>query len=131
MSLRGAQNGLMEATTRDSWHCEALPTLRADLGYTRAFDRLEAERAKLGLIPEAMEDKWFILFDDGWLLFYRSWTGFCIFGLELVATREGFRVGASWVSRDPEQYGGDSVDEERQLVADLIDRLVSDEGESR
>jgi hypothetical protein len=65
-------------------------------------------------VPKDMEDKWFIYFErgpanrppeaqesaspQGWLLFHRSWTGACIYGLHLErAPGGGARVVDSWV----------------------------------
>ena len=66
---------------QDSWNILPLPTSRISLGFAATYDDSEAERMRQGFIPRQMEDKWFIYFADGWLYFYRSWTGACIFGV--------------------------------------------------
>jgi len=33
----------------------------------------------MGLVPEEIEDKWFIYWEDDTLFFHRSWTGNCIY----------------------------------------------------
>jgi hypothetical protein len=115
-----------ERATIDSWKTHPAPAQREDLGFSGTFTDTEAETLKRGLIPHEMEDKWFICFHDGWLLFYRSWTGYCIYGLRLDATLNGMKVSESWVSRDPEQYRGTDIEDDRRLVRHLIDELLLD-----
>lgn len=71
-----------------------------------------------------MDDRWFICFHDGWLLFYRSWTGHCIYGLRLDTTPEGMQVTESWVNRNTEQYRETDIDEDRELLRNLIDEIL-------
>jgi hypothetical protein len=40
-----------------------------------SFSDDEFQRLQSGLIPAAMEDKWFIYYDEPFLFFHRSWTG--------------------------------------------------------
>jgi hypothetical protein len=88
------------------------------------FSHSEAEQIRRGLIPEAMEDKWFIYFADGWLWFHRSWTGFLIYALHLEDTVSGTRVSESWVNRCPDEYAGSDTAYDRQLVHFLIGALL-------
>jgi hypothetical protein len=60
----------------------------------------------------------------GWLLFHRSWTGACIYGVHLERSPGGARVADSWVSRDPAQYKGTDVEYDRKLLRFLIDALL-------
>src|SRR5436190_21727842 len=73
-----------------------------------------------GLVPKQMEDKWFIYFDGGWLLFHRSWTGALIYALRLDGSPAGVRVVESWVNRNPQQYSGTDTEYDRKLVHFLI-----------
>lgn len=47
------------------------------------FSEQEFERIKLGIFPLAMEDKWFVYFESGHLYCHRSWTGICIFDVQI------------------------------------------------
>jgi hypothetical protein len=113
-----------------SWKTHPAPARREDLGFSGTLTQTETEALKRGFIPREMEDKWFICFDGGWLLFYRSWTGYCIYGLRLDATPDGMMVTDSWVNRDPEQYRGTDIEDDRKLVRHLIDELLLDRPES-
>lgn len=107
-----------------SWKTLPLPTWRAPLEFSAQFDELETESLKQGLVPREMEDKWFIYFDQGWLLFHRSWSGAAIYGLRLDSESGRTRVIESWVNRDPEQYKGTDVEYDRKLLRFLIDAFL-------
>lgn len=107
-----------------SWKTLPPPEQRASLGFTAVFANAEAELLVLGLRPGGMEDKWFICFHQGWLLFHRSWTGVCIYGLQLERAADGVHVRDSWVNRDPAQYKGTDLDYDRKLTRFLIDALL-------
>jgi len=110
--------------TRESWTVLPLPEYRAALGFAETYTSADFERLKCGLIPEEMEDKWFIFYEDPWLYFHRSWTGAGIYGVEFHASHQGASVAASWVSRDATQYGETSTDHDRDLLKFLIDALL-------
>jgi len=114
----------MTRATIDSWKTLPPPAQREPLGFSALFSNSEAEALMQGSIPQAMEDKWFICFQDPWLLFHRSWTGACIYGLRLEASPAGVRIVDSWVNRDPGQYKGTDVDYDRKLVQFLIDAFL-------
>lgn len=107
-----------------SWKTLPPPEQRDPLGFVAEFTDAETDLLVIGLIPKEMEDKWFICLHQGWLLFHRSWTGACIYGLRLEAVRGGARVADSWVSRDPAQYKGTEVEYDRKLVRFLIDAFL-------
>jgi hypothetical protein len=114
----------MTRASSTSWKTLPHPEQREPLAFAAEFTDAETEQLVFGLIPREMEDKWFIFFHQGWLLFHRSWTGACIYGLRLEAMRGGARVADSWVSRDPAQYKGTEVDYDRKLVRFLIDAFL-------
>ncbi len=119
-----AERPATERAAIDSWKTHPAPAQREDLGFSGMFTETEAKAMKRGFIPHEMEEKWFVCFHDGWLLFYRSWTGFCIYGLRLDTTPEGMQVSESWVNRDPEEYRGTDIEDDRKLVRHLIDELL-------
>lgn len=60
--------------------------------YSRVFSGLEYERLAQGLIPQDMEDKWFIYLEDLKLLFHRSWTGQAVYQVTLREVADGYSV---------------------------------------
>lgn len=111
---------MVSPATRASWKTLPCPVLRESLDLSLAFSDVDGERLRLGHIPEDMDDKWFIFFEDGWLYFHRSWTGACIFGVRLDGFPNRVRTVESWASRDEEHYRSVGVERERDLVEQLI-----------
>ena len=62
------------------------------LEYTAAFAADEFACLTLGLIPRAMEDKWFIYYEDPYLFLHRSWTGQPVYRLAFRKTHSGAEV---------------------------------------
>lgn len=62
------------------------------LPYQATFDRVQLARLKMGLIPGAMEDKWFVYFEEPHLFLHRSWTGQPVFRLTLKNLLDGAEV---------------------------------------
>lgn len=110
--------------TASSWNHLPPPADRVPLELEAEFTASEAEQLMVGLVPDRMEDKWFIYFDEGWLRFHRSWTGAFIYALRLEGSPAGMRVTESWVSRNSEQYGASDVAYDRRLVRFLIDAFL-------
>ena len=48
------------------------------------FSQEQYLKLQKGLIPKAMEDKWFIYFENDSLYFHRSWTGLGIYRAEII-----------------------------------------------
>jgi len=110
--------------TRDSWKILPLPTARADLALTESFTPEEFERMKRGLIPQQMEDKWFIYFEEPWLYFHRSWTGVCIYAIRFESSATGASAVESWVSRDSTQNRETRTDYDRLVSKFLMDAFL-------
>lgn len=79
---------------------------------------------KSGLIPEQMEDKWFIFHGEGWLHFHRSWTGYCIYQVQFHELDSRYAVKQILVSRDVERYRDSSDEDDLMLLKYLIDNLL-------
>lgn len=97
-----------------------MPGKRERLDYAPFFQDSEADQLQLGLIPEEMEDKWFIFFEEGWLNFHRSWTGHCIFSMRLEGSPAGVRTIEVWVNRNMDQYNSQGSTADIELLDGLI-----------
>jgi hypothetical protein len=113
----------MTRASPSAWKILPAPALRESLGFEAIFSDDDAKKILEGLVPEQMDDKWFIYHADGWLRFHRSWTGAMIYALHLDRS-SGLRVTESWVNRDPEQYKETDTAYDRKLVGFLIDALL-------
>ena len=110
--------------TRQSWNNSPMPEKRSRLALRREFTEEEYESIRRGLVPEQMEDKWFIFLEGDTLYIHRSWTGRCIFQLALKREGEKYAVSDALVNRDPGQYGGTDDAYDERLLTYLIDNLL-------
>lgn len=113
------------SATRHSWsNLQPLPVQRSTLSLQREFTEPEYERLRNGLVPDKMEDKWFIFLEDDILYLHRSWTGYCIYQVSLTREDSTYAIRSALVNRDPNQYTwvGDRYDE--KLLIFLIDHLL-------
>jgi hypothetical protein len=114
----------LEIATRDSWKTQPMPERQVRLQLDRFFSPEEYRRLYLGLVPQQMEDKWFIYFEGEWLYFHRSWTGVCIYQVRLKAAGGGYQAAEAWVNRHPQQYKSTDDDYDATLLHYLIDWLL-------
>ena len=112
---------------REDWKTRPLPAARGILPFTRSFSPEEMAHVVRGFIPVAMEQKWFVYYEDGVLRFHRSWTGIEIFRVHLgpAPGKAGlWQVQRVDVNRHPHQYSQESEAESQALLQDLIDNLL-------
>jgi len=69
-----------------------------EIPYDAEFSASEFEQINVGLIPQAMEDKWFVFYENETLFFHRSWTGQAVFKVKLKASSDGFVVSQALIS---------------------------------
>ena len=93
--------------------------------YHAAFDPKQLIRLKAGLIPRAMEDKWFIYYEQPELFFHRSWTGQPVYRLTLAGSADGGATvtEALW-SKELATAAKDGADYQARLVEFLIANLL-------
>lgn len=65
-----------------------------------------------------MDDKWDIIYDLGFLHFYRSWTGEEIYSAKIKQTDDGCQIKEVFVAGDSEEPPTDDYD--CSVVADLV-----------
>ena len=116
---------------RDSWKRIPLSETRKQIPVDRTFSEEEYQRLQIGLLPEEMEDKWFIYFEEGWLFFHRSWTGHGIYQVRVEPcdpqdqlSTSRYRIAEAWVSRDASIYRFTDDEHDRALVLFLIERFL-------
>ena len=102
----------------------SLPTAHKNLRFRREFTVEEYDRLARGVIPQAMEDKWFIFLEAEYLYFHRSWTGFLIYQIRLNKEGEKYFVDETLVNREPEQYKATDDEYDVTFLGFLIDNLL-------
>ena len=113
-----------EIARRDGWKTKSLPRECVGLSIDRTYTKDEFENIRAGFIPECMEDKWFIFYEDGSLWFHRSWTGFCIYRVRFQEEDSGARTVFVQVNRNPTQYKAMDDEVDARQVLFIIDRLL-------
>jgi hypothetical protein len=81
-------------------------------------------RIRRGVVPEEMEDKWFVYWQDDSLFFHRSWTGFCIYVVRFIGEGDSCKMVTADLNRDPEQHAPATDAMEARMISYLIDVLL-------
>jgi hypothetical protein len=121
---KGTNGRKMRIAKQEDWNTEPMPPERTSIYMDRAFTIGETEIIRRGLVPEQMEDKWFIYWNDGKLFFHRSWTGYCIYVVHFRDEDGSCRMVGADVNRDPDQYAGTSDEEDAGMIHYLVDLLL-------
>jgi hypothetical protein len=114
----------MNNAVSSDWKAAPMPEAQTVVDLDRAFDDEEMAAIRRGLVPDQMEDKWFIYFEKDRLHFHRSWTGACIYVVQFHVDQKGYRMISAEVNRDPEQYSQTSDEFDARLISYLIDVLL-------
>lgn len=115
---------MSKAAEFGDWKTEAMPPAHAPIALDRVFLPAEMVAIRLGVIPEEMEDKWFVYWLDDTLHFHRSWTGFCIYAVRFAAEGDCHRMVAADVNRAPDQYSETDDGRDAEMISYLIDTLL-------
>jgi hypothetical protein len=114
----------MKIAKQTDWQTKELPPKRITIALNRIFCSSEIDRLRAGLVPEQMEDKWFVYWLNDVLIFHRSWTGFCIYVVRFAKQDECYRMVEADVNRDPEQYRQTNDAYDAEMISYLIDVLL-------
>jgi hypothetical protein len=101
-----------------------MPESRTAIRIDRIFREQEMELIKAGVVPDQMEDKWFIFWEDGILNFHRSWTGYCIYQLRIEQQEGNWRACELVVNRDSSQYHESDDTYDLRMLVFLVERLL-------
>ncbi len=114
----------MQSATKSDWTTAPMPKRRAVLPLEEHFEPAEVEAMRRGVIPDEMEDKWFIYWCRNRLYFHRSWTGICVYVVQFKCDEAGGTAVGALANRDPEQYLETDDERDRAMVLFLIDVLL-------
>lgn len=106
------------AAKAGDWRAEPFAEV-SQIPYCASFSPEQAQTLELGLLPEVMEDKWFIYFDPPHLYFHRSWTGQPVYRVRLGQTGDGVAVEEAVIS------DAVLVHSDAEYEARLLDFLIS------
>ena len=102
---------------RNDWKRLDMPKQHDTFILRRPFTARQMAALRRGNIPQVMEDKWFWFMEGNTLFAHRSWTGVCIYRMEIKSDGDH----AVTVNRDPEQYKCASAEEDVRQLNKLLD----------
>lgn len=111
----------MRIAKRDDWKTQPMPSVSTKIALEKFYSQEEFYRIAAGLIPEQMEDKWFIFYEAPWLYLHRSWTGFCIFKVRFEVVGESVKIVEVQVNRDPAEYSNTDNERDASMLEILLD----------
>lgn len=111
---------------KTDWKTIEMPAQTEQFVIEKTFTDTEIDYLKEGHRPQEMEDKWFMYYEDHKLFIHRSWTGYCIYIIDL---SESGRLNIT-VNRNPGQYKESSIESDRILVNILINQFVKQNAEN-
>ena len=102
--------------TKDDWKTEPMPDDTIEFEMERILTDNEIDILKRGHKPEAMEDKWFWYVENNILNIHRSWTGVCMFQVEL-STNGKLKVVSN---RNSEQCQESDIENDKDTINKLL-----------
>lgn len=111
---------------KEDWKTVDMPEQIEYFTIERNLTNDELTSIKEGLKPQVMEDKWFMYYETGKLFIHRSWTGYCIYIVDL--SKDG-KLQVT-VNNDPEQHVEYSLASDKLMVTILINTLIRDNSEN-
>ena len=103
---------------------EPMPEEHVVLSFQHEYSPGDYEKIQYGVIPEQMEDKWFIYFEENKLHCHRSWTGNCLYIAEFEVSERSSKITKLTVNRDREQYTERDNNWDCHFVVYLINLLL-------
>ena len=111
----------MEIATKARWQNHPIDNPKK-IDFSIHFNDKQFEKLKHGLIPQQMEDKWFIFYENDWLYFHRSWTGFGLYKAQLIKEQDGYSIKEFWAERNHEKYENKDDNADIENISFLIAR---------
>jgi hypothetical protein len=114
---------MTKMATRKSHSVYPFSRKRALIPFERSFTAEEFERVKLGVIPQEMEDHWFIFFESRHqnIYFVRSWTGFCAYVVRIEEKNNIARITEAWASC---QFGSADAQYHAEILTMVIENVL-------
>lgn len=111
----------MEIATKAKWENHPIDNPKK-IDFSIHFNHKQFEKLKHGLIPQQMEDKWFVFYENDWLYFHRSWTGFGLYKAQLIKEQDGYSLKEFWAERNQEKYKNEDDNVDIENISFLIAR---------
>ncbi len=113
----------MQKANSNSWKHQPFGAGVAILFHTTLTEE-QFQRAQWGVIPQQMEHKWFVYYEEPYLYFHRSWTGQPIYRLKFERRGGLAEVVESLMDAERTSQPGIDVEYETRLLDFLLYALV-------
>ena len=112
--------------SKGDWQTEPMPEKSTTIELNQEFSKTQMEAIRNGCVPEQMEDKWFIYFNqsEGKLYLHRSWTGYCIYIVQFEERGDTFTATTAIVNRDSSQYGCTNDKKDKKTALTVIGSVL-------
>ena len=115
----------MKKAQKHDWKTEEMPLETETFSMEIELSESEYEQLQNGIIPQEMEDKWFIYFEEDTLYIHRSWTEFCIYILEFPKDFQKSKRFSVIVNRNVTQHLETDIEKDKIMITILINQLVN------
>ncbi|MFN8379568.1 MAG: hypothetical protein U0452_12950 [Anaerolineae bacterium] len=109
---------------RSDWTTKPMSAKRTRIPVELHYSPAEMGFIRRGFIPQVMDEKWFIFFENQTLHFHRSWTGYEILRAQFHAQEGEYVVREIVACRDPELYKQSDDDYDVSQFQFLIDLVL-------
>ena len=106
---------------KDDWQTIDMPNNVENFTLEKKLDDKYIELLKLGYLENSMDSKWFMYCEDNKMYIHRSWTGYCIYIVEL--SDKGILNVV--VNRNNKQYSETNLEFDRFFVDHLISMFIA------
>ncbi len=110
--------------TRSDWKNTPMPEQPHRLKIERGYTTDEMELIRRGVVPQDIQQHWFMFFEQECLFCHRIWTGYCIYAVQFAQQGDGWVIRKAEVNRNPEQYQETNDAYDAEMLLFLIDRLL-------
>jgi hypothetical protein len=109
---------------REDWKTIPLPADCREVSVDRTYSVEEFTRISAGVVPQMMEHKWFIFFEEPWLYLHRSWTGVCLYKVRFAPVESGMRIAEAWAPVGYSHQAPIKPDDPQQTTFDSLELLA-------
>lgn len=81
-------------------------------------------KLQMGFIPENMDDRWFVYFDNDWVYLHRSWTGYETFRAKIQTENDCYTIKEFWAETEQGKFNVGSENKNIELFCFVIARVV-------
>ena len=101
-----------------------IPEKKTPLNFAGTYSPAEFTIIKAGFKPQSMDGKWRVAFEEPWLYFRRSWTGYYVYGVRFCPKGPDFKVVESWSNADRAQVNSLGAQHDETMLKYLIEGFL-------